>query len=53
MVTNLRDSVFKKMSNLGEHFHAQRALSVMEGTLMDIGTDRIYMDLFLENIIIY
>lgn len=53
MITNLRDSVFKKMPDLWEHFQAQKTLSGVEGTLMDIGMDNIYMDLFLENIRIY
>jgi hypothetical protein len=36
-----------------EYFHAQKTLSDVVGTLMDIGTDNIYMALFLKNIIIY
>lgn len=53
MVTNLRDSVFKKMPDSWAHFQAQKTLSGVEGTLMDIGMDNIYMALFLENIRIY
>jgi hypothetical protein len=53
LITNLRDSVFKKMPDLWEHFQAQKTLSCVEGTLMDIGMDNIYMALFLVNIVIY
>ena len=41
------------MPGLWEYFQVQKALSGVEGTLVDIGMDTIYMALFLEDILIY
>lgn len=53
LVTNLRGSVFKKMPDIYEYFRIQETLCGVEGILIGIGTDSIYLDLFLENIKIY